>query len=382
MDIAKNSVKKRLSFVVMSVLVLSMCFSQIMPMTTEAAKKKLAVKSVELKINGEKVNGKTITVRQNSKVKVQVIVNPSKAKKSVKWAKLSKKSKKIAYIKGSAIKAGKKNGTVKMTVTVKGKNGKSKKAWLKVKVVKTLPKPSTPSTPSKPVSPASPSNPSTPSKPSNPGTTGKIYTVRFNKSKGYEKMSCMEGTTLNLTGGAYADTTHSDSSYKFVGWSLVSNGTIKDVKSSVKVTGNTELYAVWVKKDLSEWNPTFVQGDGSTLDTNLPVYGNDGIKTYSEVVSSYMKEGWIACDCGAKCQFRVKDHKGNVLVIDKFLYTDKGFYALTNIVSSTKTVSSDWAFLDITSAVEAVHKTKCGCNVIYNLRSLNYDGSTSATLKR
>lgn len=157
---------KGIALLLMLVMVLSLA----VPGTAEAAKKKKpAVKTVELRVGGKKVNGKTVTVKQGSKTKVSVVVKPGNAKKSVKWSKLSSKSKKIATIsKSGVISAKKKNGTVKMTVTVKGKNGKSKKAWIKVKVIKpTVKKPviKNPAT-TKPSKPAvKPVEPSIPSKP-------------------------------------------------------------------------------------------------------------------------------------------------------------------------------------------------------------------------
>ena len=200
--------KRRGSKGIALLLMLVMVLSLAVPGTAEAAKKKKpAVKTVELRVGGKKVNGKTVTVKQGSKTKVQVVVKPGNAKKSVKWSKLSSKSKKIATIsKSGVISAKKKNGTVKMTVTVKGKNGKSKKAWLKVKVVKpTVKKPAT----TKPATPSKPSTPSTPSKPSTPTTTGKSYTVRLRGMGGdVHKASYTEGTVVNLNN--FADTTHSD----------------------------------------------------------------------------------------------------------------------------------------------------------------------------
>ena len=156
--------KKKGFVLLLSIMV--MVLAMAMPNDVEAArKKKPAVKTVELRVGGKKVNGKTVTVKQGSKTKVQVVVKPGNAKKSVKWAKLSSKSKKIATIsKSGVISAKKKNGTVKMTVTVKGKNGKSKKAWLKVKVVKsTVTKNPATTKPSKPA--VKPVEPSIPSKP-------------------------------------------------------------------------------------------------------------------------------------------------------------------------------------------------------------------------
>ena len=374
--------KRRGSKGIALLLMLVMVLSLAVPGTAEAAKKKKpAVKTVELRVGGKKVNGKTVTVKQGSKTKVQVVVKPGNAKKSVKWAKLSSKSKKIATIsKSGVISAKKKNGTVKMTVTVKGKNGKSKKAWLKVKVVKpTVKKPAT----TKPATPSKPSTPSTPSKPSTPTTTGKSYTVRLRGVGGdVHKASYTEGTVLNLNN--FVDTTNSDSSYKFAGWYTGTNGRGSKV-TSWKVTGNVSLYAYLVKKDINkDWNPTFVQGDGSTLDTSLPVYDNDGVKTYNEMVSSYITDATIVCDCGKACQFKVKDQKGRVIVVDKFLYdfpTGK-CYLLTGNVQATRTLSSDWAYLEITNAVYAVGSSNCSCNNIWNFRSERVDCSASAVYKR
>ena len=161
--------KKKGFVLLLSIMV--MVLAMAMPNDVEAArKKKPAVKTVvELRVGGKKVNGKTVTVKQGSKTKVSVVVKPGNAKKSVKWSKLSSKSKKIATIsKSGVISAKKKNGTVKMTGTVRGKNGKSKKAWIKVKVIKpTVKKPviKNPAT-TKPSKPAvKPVEPSIPSKP-------------------------------------------------------------------------------------------------------------------------------------------------------------------------------------------------------------------------
>lgn len=113
------------------VLLMAMCVSLITPRTAEAASGG-AVKSVTLKVNKKKVNSKTITVYKGSKTKLAVIVNPSKAKKLVKYT--TSKRKVATVSKGSII--AKATGTAKITVKVKGKNNKTKTAWVKVKVVK------------------------------------------------------------------------------------------------------------------------------------------------------------------------------------------------------------------------------------------------------
>lgn len=100
------------------------------------------------------------------------------------------------------------------------------------------------------------------------------------------------------------------------------------------------------------------------------MYGQEGFK-----------EAWVECYCGKACQFKVKDHKGNVIITDHFLYvrsTGK-YYFLSSSVKSTKTVSSDWAFIDITTSVDKVTSTKCTCGS-WN-RSAIFDMSATATYK-
>ena len=129
------------------------------PMTVEAAKKKPAVKKVQVIVGGKAVNSKTLTVKKGSTVKVAVRVTPSNAKKSISY---KTSNKKVAPVSKGKIKA-KKVGTAKLTIKVKGKNGKSKSVWFKFKVVNKLPakKPATkPAVSSKPAT-----KPSTPSKP-------------------------------------------------------------------------------------------------------------------------------------------------------------------------------------------------------------------------
>lgn len=181
------------------------------PMTVEAAKKKPAVKTVSLLVGGKKVNSKTVTVKKGSTTKVTVKVNPSNAKKSVKY---KTSSKKIATVSKGKVKA-RKNGTAKITISVKGKNGKTKNVWLKVKVVTTLPKPaakpapqpskpvvqpskpSTPSTPSQPTQPTQPSKPENPSVPSGSDESSEPtdHTANANM-KGYELLRKLDYSKL------------------------------------------------------------------------------------------------------------------------------------------------------------------------------------------
>lgn len=96
----------------------------------DAASAKM-VKSVTLKVNSEKVSGKTLTLKQGEKVSVKVSVKPSAAKKSISY---KSSNKNIAKVNKKGIITAKKVGTSKITVTVTGKNKKKKSTHLKVNV--------------------------------------------------------------------------------------------------------------------------------------------------------------------------------------------------------------------------------------------------------
>lgn len=127
-----NKKRKRILPVVLSALIMSMCFSQTIPQTAEAAGSKKAVKTVILKARSKKDNKKTVTLKKGAKVKLTVAVNPAKAKKSVTFKTSNKKVATVS--KKGVITAKNKKGTAKITVKVKGKNGKTTTTWLKVYV--------------------------------------------------------------------------------------------------------------------------------------------------------------------------------------------------------------------------------------------------------
>lgn len=144
-------------------LIVCMLCSLATPMQVEAKSKRPAVKKVSISIKGKKVTKKTYLVKKGTSATLKVKVTPSKAKKKVTY-KTSKK--KVATVsKKGKIKA-KRLGTSKISVTVKGKNGKKKTTWVKIKVVKKLPAPKKTTTPAKPATPA-PVKP-TPPKPTDP----------------------------------------------------------------------------------------------------------------------------------------------------------------------------------------------------------------------
>lgn len=127
-----NSFKRK---VLVSFMAMALCVTSVFgtSTTTEAASSKKAVKSVTLKVGGKKVNGKTVLLTQGKSTTVKVTVNPSSAKKSITY---KSSNKKIASISTKGKIKGVKAGTATMTVTVKGKNNKTKKATFKVIVQK------------------------------------------------------------------------------------------------------------------------------------------------------------------------------------------------------------------------------------------------------
>ncbi|MCI8321741.1 MAG: hypothetical protein HFH02_11795, partial [Dorea sp.] len=167
----------------------------------------------------------------------------------------------------------------------------------------------------------------------------------------------------------------------FIGWYTSNGERVKYWDGSRALV----LFARW--RGLADWNPTFVQGNVTLLASD-EVYDNDGIKSYSEVAgaaSAYaFKEAWVECSCGKACQFKVRDHKGNVVVVDRFLCSPMSgkSYLLTKSVYDTRTVSSDWAFLEITTACKKVYNTQCTCNNIWNTRSEMHDPRVEAVYKR
>ncbi len=127
-----KKITKKLS----ALLIVCMLCSCMMPMQVDAKTKSTSIKKVSLKIKGKKVTKKTYLVKKGTTVKLKVSVTPSKAKKSISY---KSSNKKVATVSKGKIKA-KKVGTSKIFVTVKGKKGKAKKTWVKIKVVKKLPK--------------------------------------------------------------------------------------------------------------------------------------------------------------------------------------------------------------------------------------------------
>lgn len=89
------------------------------------------VKSITLKIGKKKVTKKVYTLAKTKKATIKVTVSPKKAKKSVSF---SSNKKKVATVSKKGVVTAKAAGTAKITVTVKGKDNKKKKTWVKIKV--------------------------------------------------------------------------------------------------------------------------------------------------------------------------------------------------------------------------------------------------------
>lgn len=97
----------------------------------QAVKKQPAVKSISIKNGRKTVTKKTITLTVGEKASLKVTVKPAKAKKSIAF-KSSRPT--VAKVTSKGKITAKKAGTAKITVTVRGKNGKKKTTYMKVKV--------------------------------------------------------------------------------------------------------------------------------------------------------------------------------------------------------------------------------------------------------
>lgn len=84
--------------------------------------------------NEEKNAGKkTLKLEKGKTTTLKVAIQPASARKSVSY---KTSNKKIATVSGSGKITGKKEGTAKITITIKAKNGKKYTTWVKIKVVK------------------------------------------------------------------------------------------------------------------------------------------------------------------------------------------------------------------------------------------------------
>ena len=125
----KMKPKKVIAFMLALSLLFTTAFNSGMISANAASKK--AVKTVSVKIGSKNVTKKTYKMTQGTSAKLKVTVKPAAAKKSITY-KSSKKG--VATVSKKGKVTAKAAGTAKITVTVKGKNGKKKSTWLKVSV--------------------------------------------------------------------------------------------------------------------------------------------------------------------------------------------------------------------------------------------------------
>lgn len=76
---------------------------------------------------------KTLKLEKGKTTALKVAIQPASARKSVSY---KTSNKKIATVSGSGKITAKKEGTAKITITIKAKNGKKYTTWVKIKVVK------------------------------------------------------------------------------------------------------------------------------------------------------------------------------------------------------------------------------------------------------
>ena len=76
---------------------------------------------------------KTLKLEKGKTTALKVAIQPAAARKSVSY---KTSNKKIATVSGSGKITAKKEGTAKITITIKAKNGKKYTTWVKIKVVK------------------------------------------------------------------------------------------------------------------------------------------------------------------------------------------------------------------------------------------------------
>lgn len=113
-------------------------------------KKAAVIKSVSLKIENKKVTSKTYKMKQGDKKKIKLNVSPKKSKNIINF---TTSNKKVATVNKTGRVTAKKEGTAKVTATVRlrktGKSGVSakKSVWVKIKVTNSVSSDETNNTP-------------------------------------------------------------------------------------------------------------------------------------------------------------------------------------------------------------------------------------------
>lgn len=126
----KNFIIKRVVSILLFVIMVITSFSI---QSNNAYAVSGTVKKVFLKIGSKNVTKKTFKMKKGKSKRLKIVVKPVSSKKSVTYK--SKNKKIVTVSKKGKLKA-KKVGIAKIIVKVKGKKGKSKQTWMKVKVSK------------------------------------------------------------------------------------------------------------------------------------------------------------------------------------------------------------------------------------------------------
>lgn len=126
----KNFLTKRLFaiFLVVAMIITSLSMQD---NTVHAASK--TIKSISLVVGTKNVTKKTFKMTKGKSKQLKAIVKPASSKKSVTY---QSKNKKIVTVSKKGKLTAKKVGTAKIIVKVKGKKGKLKQTWVKIKVTK------------------------------------------------------------------------------------------------------------------------------------------------------------------------------------------------------------------------------------------------------
>lgn len=173
--------KKKHLFAVFLITVVAVMSALVLNISSDAANTG-KIKSVTLKINSKTVTKKTYSLKKGKKATVKVSVTPIKAKKSIVF---KSSNKKVAAVSGKGVVTAKKAGTAKISVIVKGKNGKNKSTWMKIKVTG---KSSAAAKPSKEPTETEEPEPTVEPTPTPDPITIKDYFIEYGSNKIYGRM--------------------------------------------------------------------------------------------------------------------------------------------------------------------------------------------------
>ena len=129
MQTKRGTVKVKRALV--GVMVFAMLVGLLPSAEAQAAKKAPAIKSVIVKNGRKTVTKNIISLTVGKRTTLKVTVKPAKAKKSVAFKSVSPT---VAKVNSKGTVTARRAGTTKITVTVRGKNGKKKTTFVKVKV--------------------------------------------------------------------------------------------------------------------------------------------------------------------------------------------------------------------------------------------------------